>query len=113
VSKDLPPWTPWITFAAGAILAYLLSGASDVARLQQTIQAQEQTLERQDQVMTGIVESFCNARVDLDYYHLITLRNWRDASEKAAMQAYAGAELDLCRWHWVHPNELPPWKAAR
>ena len=33
--------------------------------------------------------------------------------ENAAMQRYAGAELDLCQWYWSKPNLSPPWTLGR
>jgi hypothetical protein len=86
VTERLKAWTPWLTFMAGAVLAYLLSGAGNVARLQQQVDAAEQKTARQDSAMTQITENFCRARVDVDTYHLIALRDWRNEIEKEAMQ---------------------------
>jgi hypothetical protein len=109
VRERLRPWTPWLAFVAGAVLAYLMSGAGNLGRLQQQVDAAEQKTARQDSAMTQIAENFCQARVDLDFYHLMVLRDWRNESEKAVTQRYAGAELDLCEWYWSTPNQPRPW----
>lgn len=111
VRKELRPLAPWLAFVAGAILAYALSGAPNIGQLQQTIQAQEQAIANQDRVMTQLTVNYCDAEVDVtSYYHLVTERDWRNVNEMWAAQRYAGAQLDLCRWHWTTPNEAPPWK---
>ncbi len=109
VQSSVRAWVPWVTFIAGAVLTYVLSGASSIPTLQQLVDAREDEIAYQDQVMTRLATNYCDSVITLNTYRLLSLRDGRDALERQALQDHAAAELDLCEWHWSHPEKPRPW----